>query len=150
MSNQTLALLILVFPAAGALLLAGRGWRLPRAFTVVIGPGVVWAGNFVFLVVGWALVGLSSYLLIGFWYQRHSAVVAARKAFVMNVIGDVGMILGTFVIFVNSHAVIYSAVFGPLRRGNQCASNGFCDEALRRVTDTPSLELAAFLLLVGA
>ncbi|TMD69951.1 MAG: NADH-quinone oxidoreductase subunit L, partial [Chloroflexi bacterium] len=43
MSNQTLALLILVFPAAGALLLAGRGWRLPRAFTVVIGPGVVWA-----------------------------------------------------------------------------------------------------------
>ncbi|TMD72997.1 MAG: NADH-quinone oxidoreductase subunit L, partial [Chloroflexi bacterium] len=111
---------------------------------------LVLAGNFVFLIVGWALVGLSSYLLIGFWYQRHSAVVAARKAFVMNVIGDVGMILGTFVIFVNSHAVIFSAVFGPLRRGNQCASNGFCDEALRRVTDTPSLELAAFLLLVGA
>src|SRR5438128_9931126 len=43
MSNQTLALLILVFPAAGALLLAGRGWRLPRIFTVLVGPGVVWA-----------------------------------------------------------------------------------------------------------
>src|SRR6266478_8052163 len=43
MSNQTLALLILVFPAAGAILLAGRGWRLPRIFTVIVGPGVVWA-----------------------------------------------------------------------------------------------------------
>src|SRR5437899_10245382 len=43
MSNQALALLILLFPAAGAILLAGRGWRLPRIFTVIIGPGVVWA-----------------------------------------------------------------------------------------------------------
>jgi len=43
MSNQTLALLILLFPAAGAILLAGRGWRLPRIFTVAVGPGVVWA-----------------------------------------------------------------------------------------------------------
>ena len=43
MSNQTLALLILVFPAAGAILLAGRGWRLPRIFTIIVGPGVVWA-----------------------------------------------------------------------------------------------------------
>src|SRR5205823_11631485 len=42
MTSQILALLILVFPAAGALLLAGRGWRFPRIFTVVVGPGVVW------------------------------------------------------------------------------------------------------------
>ena len=68
---------------------------------------LVLAGNFVFLIIGWAMVGLSSYLLIGFWYQRHSAVVAARKAFVMNVIGDVGMILGTFVLFVTFHSVTY-------------------------------------------
>src|SRR6202165_248351 len=46
---------------------------------------LVLAGNFVFLIVGWAMVGLSSYFLIGFWYQRRSAVLAARKAFVMNV-----------------------------------------------------------------
>src|SRR5690348_12109499 len=72
---------------------------------------LVLADNFVFLIVGWAMVGLSSYLLIGFWYQRRSAVVAARKAFVMNVIGDVGMILGTFVIFVTYHTVTYSKVF---------------------------------------
>jgi len=222
-TNQTLALLILLFPVAGAILLAGRGWRLPRIFTVIIGPGVVWAsfvcvlalfsgkahgdftywswiksgsldvpfnllidnlsifmclvitgvgglivtysvgymereddpsyarffvymdififsmlllvlaGNFIFLIVGWAMVGLSSYLLIGFWYQRHSAVVAARKAFVMNVIGDVGMILGTFVLFVNLHAITYSGVFQAVPH-----------------TDNGNLELAACLLLVGA
>src|SRR5689334_5203158 len=42
MSNASLAFLILAFPAAGAILLAGRGWRLPRVVTVVVGPGVVW------------------------------------------------------------------------------------------------------------
>ncbi|TMB80893.1 MAG: NADH-quinone oxidoreductase subunit L [Chloroflexi bacterium] len=231
MTNQILALLILLFPASGALLLAGRGWRLPRIFTVIVGPGVVWAsfvcvlalfsgkasgdftywtwiksgafevpfnllidnlsifmclvitgvgglivtysvgymereddpsyarffcymdvfilsmlllvlaGNFLFLIVGWALVGLSSYLLIGFWYQRHSAVVAARKAFVMNVIGDVGMILGTFVLFTQYHAVTYAKVFDalPCAGGRSCNGGG-----------DPTLELAGFLLLVGA
>src|SRR5438093_9640338 len=43
MSNQTLALLILLLTPGGAMLLAGRGWRLPRIFTVIVGPGVVWA-----------------------------------------------------------------------------------------------------------
>jgi NADH-quinone oxidoreductase subunit L len=223
MSGQLVALLLLLFPAAGAILLAGRGWRLPRAFTVIVGPGVVWlsfiatiylfsaqvsgdytywtwinsgsfkvpfgllvdhlsifmcfvitgvgglivtysvgymehedgpsyarfftymdifvfsmlllvlADNFVFLIVGWAMVGLSSYLLIGFWYQRHSAVVAARKAFVMNVIGDVGMILGTFLVFINLHSVTYGTVFDAVPK-----------------SDAGWLEFAAFLLLVGA
>ena len=60
---------------------------------------LVLAGNFVFLLVGWGLVGLSSYLLIGFWWHRPSAVAAAKKAFIMNAIGDVGMTLGIFVIW---------------------------------------------------
>ena len=51
---------------------------------------LVLAADFFFLIVGWALVGLASYLLIGFWTEKTSAVLAARKAFVMNVIGDVG------------------------------------------------------------
>jgi len=42
LSNAALALLILLFPAGGAVVLAGRGWRLPRIFTVIVGPGVVW------------------------------------------------------------------------------------------------------------
>ncbi len=222
MNASAVALSILLFPAAGALLLAGRGWRMPRVVTQIVGPAVVWlsfaatlwlffnqvngdfaywtwiksgtfelpfnllvdnlsifmclvitgvgglivtysvgymahedgpsyarfftymdvfifsmlllvlAGNFVFLIIGWALVGLSSYFLIGFWYHRRSAVLAARKAFVMNVIGDVGMILGTFVLFVQYHAVTFAGVFRSVR------------------SDDSMLELAAFLLLVGA
>jgi len=231
MNTGQLALLVLLLPAAGAIVLAGRGWRLPRIWTKLIGPGVVWAsfvvtlvlfinnasedvtyftwiksgsfvvpfnllidnlsifmclvitgvgaliityavgymapendasyarfftymdvfifsmlllvlaGNFVFLIVGWALVGLSSYLLIGFWYQRRSAVLAARKAFVMNVIGDVGMILGAFVLFTTYHAITYAGVFNaiPCSNGKSCIYG-----------DSPTLELAAFLLLVGA
>jgi NADH-quinone oxidoreductase subunit L len=230
-STSQLALAVILLPAAGAFLLAGRGWRLPRVFTIIVGPGVVWlsfaatlalffskaagdftywtwiksgtfevpfnllvdnlsifmclvitgvgglivtysvgymekedgpsyarfftymdvfifsmlllvlAGNLVFLIVGWAMVGLSSYLLIGFWYQRRSAVLAARKAFVMNVIGDVGMILGAFVLFVNLHAVTYAKVFDGLA----CANGKSCAGG-----DYGWLELAAFLLLVGA
>src|SRR5712671_3388105 len=88
---------------------------------------LVLAGNFVFLIVGWAMVGLSSYLLIGFWYQRRSAVLAAQKAFVMNVIGDVGMILGAFVLFVNLHAITYSKVFDalPCANGKSCAGGDY-------------------------
>jgi NADH-quinone oxidoreductase subunit L len=231
MNTGQLALLVLLLPAAGAMLLAGRGWRLPRIWTKLVGPGVVWAsfvvtlvlfvnkasedvtyftwiksgtfevpfnllidnlsifmclvitgvgaliityavgymaaendasyarfftymdvfifsmlllvlaGNFVFLIVGWAMVGLSSYFLIGFWYQRRSAVLAARKAFVMNVIGDVGMILGAFVLFTTYHAVTYAGVFNaiPCTYGKSCVFG-----------DSPTLELAAFLLLIGA
>ncbi|TMF50953.1 MAG: NADH-quinone oxidoreductase subunit L, partial [Chloroflexi bacterium] len=101
---------------------------------------------FVFLITGWALVGLSSYLLIGFWYQRHSAVVAARKAFVMNVIGDVGMILGTFVLFTQLHSITYRGVFPHFMSG--CPSNALC--YLPNTSDSPVIELAAFLLLLGA
>src|SRR5438309_788501 len=237
MSTSTIALLILIFPAAGAILLAGRGWRLPRIVTVIVSPGVVWAsfvatlilfsnnasgdftywtwiksgsfevpfnilidnlsifmclvitgvgglivsyavgymekeddasyarfftymdvfvfsmlllvlaGNFIFLIVGWALVGLSSYFLIGFWYHRRSAVLAARKAFVMNVIGDVGMILGTFVLFLNYHATTYAGVFTQL---NVCLPGNLCTQQFHNLQDSTSIELAAFLLLVGA
>jgi NADH-quinone oxidoreductase subunit L len=240
MTVEQLALAVLLLPAAGAILLAGRGWRLPRIVTIVVGPGVVWAsfaatlalffgnahgdftywtwiksgsfevpfnllidnlsifmclvitgvgglivtysvgymehednpsyarfftymdvfifsmlllvlaGNLVFLIVGWALVGLSSYLLIGFWYQRRSAVLAARKAFVMNVIGDVGMILGAFVLFASYHAVTYHGVFEAVANLNLCQPNEVCILPLLRPQDSPTLELAAFLLLVGA
>src|SRR5262245_12263317 len=49
---------------------------------------LVQAGNFLLLLVGWGLVGLASYLLIGFWHQKPEAVAAAKKAFIMNAIGD--------------------------------------------------------------
>jgi NADH-quinone oxidoreductase subunit L len=60
---------------------------------------LVLAGNFLLLIVGWAFVGAASYLLISFWYRRTTATNAGMKAFVINVLGDVGLVLGTFFIF---------------------------------------------------
>src|SRR3954453_1833428 len=60
---------------------------------------LVMAGNFVLLIIGWAFVGAASYLLISFWYRRETATRAGIKAFVINVLGDVGLVLGTFFIF---------------------------------------------------
>jgi NADH-quinone oxidoreductase subunit L len=59
---------------------------------------LVQGGNLLMLLIGWGLVGLSSYLLIGFWHDRPSAVAAAKKAFVMNAIGDATMALALFVV----------------------------------------------------
>src|SRR3984957_16976423 len=60
---------------------------------------LVLAANFLLLIVGWAFVGAASYLLISFWYRRKTATQAGIKAFVINVLGDVGLVLGTFFIF---------------------------------------------------
>jgi NADH-quinone oxidoreductase subunit L len=60
---------------------------------------LVLAGNFLLLIVGWAFVGAASYVLISFWYRRRTATRAGIKAFVINVVGDVGLVLGTYFIF---------------------------------------------------
>ena len=62
---------------------------------------LVLAANFVILIVGWAFVGAASYLLISFWYRRQTAVAAGIKAFVINVIGDVGLVIAAFLILDN-------------------------------------------------
>ncbi len=59
---------------------------------------LVLAADLLILIIGWALVALSSYLLIGFWYERPSAVLAARKAFITQVIGDVALVIAAFLI----------------------------------------------------
>jgi NADH-quinone oxidoreductase subunit L len=59
---------------------------------------LVLAGNLVLLVVGWGLVGMASYLLISFWYRRETATKAGIKAFLINVLGDVGIVLGSFLL----------------------------------------------------
>jgi NADH-quinone oxidoreductase subunit L len=63
------------------------------------------------LLVGWGLVGLASYFLIGFWFYKPTAVSAARKAFVMNVVGDVGILFSIFLIVSRTGAIRYDAVF---------------------------------------
>ncbi|HEV2405779.1 MAG TPA: NADH-quinone oxidoreductase subunit L, partial [Ktedonobacterales bacterium] len=60
---------------------------------------LVAADNFLFLLIGWGGVGLASFLLIGFWYTRPSAVAAAKNAFVVNVIGDFGLMIAIFLLF---------------------------------------------------
>ena len=60
---------------------------------------LVLAGNFLLLIIGWAFVGAASYMLISFWYRRTTATEAGIKAFVINVLGDVGLVLGTYFIF---------------------------------------------------
>ncbi|MBV8445826.1 MAG: NADH-quinone oxidoreductase subunit L, partial [Candidatus Dormibacteraeota bacterium] len=72
---------------------------------------LVLAADLVILIIGWALVALSSYLLIGFWYQRRSAVLAARKAFITQVVGDVALVIAAFLIFVNAHTLSLPNIF---------------------------------------
>lgn len=75
---------------------------------------LVLASNFLILLIGWAGVGLASYVLIGFWYTRPSAVRAAKKAFVVNVIGDVGMMIALFLMAEHLGTVTFSGVFGAV------------------------------------
>jgi NADH-quinone oxidoreductase subunit L len=72
---------------------------------------LVMAGNFVLLIVGWAFVGAASYLLISFWFRRETATRAGIKAFVINVLGDVGLVLGTFFIFRSTGTLNFLDVF---------------------------------------
>jgi NADH-quinone oxidoreductase subunit L len=72
---------------------------------------LVLAGNFVLLIIGWAFVGAASYLLISFWYRRTTATQAGIKAFVINVVGDAGLVLGTYFIFKHTHTLDFLKTF---------------------------------------
>jgi NADH-quinone oxidoreductase subunit L len=73
---------------------------------------LVLADNYLGLYVGWEGVGLASYLLIGFWSHKPSAATAAKKAFVVNRVGDMGLALALMVMFANVGTVSYAGVFG--------------------------------------
>ena len=72
---------------------------------------LVLADNYLLMFVGWEGVGLCSYLLIGFWYERPSAAQAGKKAFIVNRIGDFGFMLGTFMIIAATGSLQYDRVF---------------------------------------
>ncbi len=97
---------------------------------------LVLAGNFVLLIVGWAFVGAASYLLISFWYRRTTATRAGIKAFVINVVGDVGLVIATFIVFQHVGSVQFLTVFGGVHQ--DFARNG------------APIVIACLLLLVGA
>ncbi len=104
---------------------------------------LVTADNLVQLFFGWEGVGLASYLLIGFWYDRPSANAAAMKAFIVNRVGDFGFALGIFAIWMLSGSVGFTEIFA---KGQ--------DMAAMRIQflgmDLPALETACLLLFVGA
>ena len=97
---------------------------------------LVLAANFILLITGWAFVGAASYMLISFWYRRTTATRAGLKAFVINVVGDVGLVLGTFFIFGHTGTVDFIKTF-------HAVPHVFAQ-------DSPDLVAGALLLLVGA
>ena len=72
---------------------------------------LVLAGNYAMLFLGWELVGLCSYLLIGFWFTRPSASAAAKKAFIVNRIGDLGFMIALMLVFTTFGTLSYTGVF---------------------------------------
>ena len=104
---------------------------------------LVSSNNFVQLFFGWEGVGLCSYLLIGFWYDRVSANAAAIKAFLVNRVGDFGFALGIFATFVIFGSLDFDTVFGkaPSAVGTTINFLGW---------QVPSLTIACALLFVGA
>ena len=104
---------------------------------------LVTADNFVQLFFGWEGVGLASYLLIGFWYQRPSANAAAIKAFVVNRVGDFGLILGIATLFLAVGSVEFDTVFAAIP--------DLADKTFHFLGyDVPIVTTACLLLFMGA
>jgi NADH-quinone oxidoreductase subunit L len=79
--------------------------------------GIVLANNFLFMYVFWELVGVSSYLLIGFWYEKDSAANASKKAFITNRIGDLGFFAGIMILFFTYNTFMFDEIFAAIGRG---------------------------------
>ena len=104
---------------------------------------IIFADNFLQLFIGWELVGLSSYLLIGFWYKKETVIKANLKAFIVNRVGDIGLLLGVIMIFVFSNTLNYNEFFLSLPSliNNSISIFGFSFDLL---------PLIALLLFIGA
>ena len=102
---------------------------------------LVLGGNFILLYLGWEAVGLCSYLLIGFYYDRPTAAAAAKKAFLVNRVGDFGFGLGILLIYLTFGSLEYSTVFDMVSRGVDAAGNAVPQGTITTI---------ALLLLCGA
>ncbi|PKL89967.1 MAG: NADH-quinone oxidoreductase subunit L [Ignavibacteriae bacterium HGW-Ignavibacteriae-2] len=80
--------------------------------------GIVISHNLLMIYIFWELVGLSSYLLIGFWYEKKSASDAGKKAFIVNRIGDIGFFLGILILFTSYHTLTLDSIFAQIAAGN--------------------------------
>ena len=79
---------------------------------------IVLTNNFFLIYVGWELVGLSSYLLIGHWYEKKSAADASKKAFIVNRVGDIGMFTGIMILYKTFHTFGFREIFEAMSSGN--------------------------------
>ncbi len=79
--------------------------------------GIVLANNFLFMYVFWELVGLSSYLLIGFWYEKDSAANAGKKAFLVNRVGDFGFLIGILFMYSTYGTFVFDEIFKSMGMG---------------------------------
>lgn len=80
--------------------------------------GIVITHNLLMMYIFWELVGLSSYLLIGFWFHKKSAADAGKKAFIVNRIGDIGMFVGILILFTNYKTFTFDTIFEQISLGN--------------------------------
>ena len=112
-------------------------------FSMVV---LVLADNFLFLFLGWEGVGYCSYGLVGFWYERNSAAVAAKKAFISNRVGDFGFLLAIFLMFDHFGSLNFSQVLGGYHNGQSYGLLAGHTGAISGGTATA----IALLLLLGA
>lgn len=80
--------------------------------------GIVVTNNFLLMYVSWELVGLSSYLLIGHWYEKKSAADAGKKAFLVNRVGDLGFFIGIMILWMQFSTLTFDGIFGAIGSGN--------------------------------
>ena len=78
---------------------------------------LVMGANYIIMFIGWEGVGLCSYLLIGFWFKNHAYTDAAKKAFVMNRIGDLGFLVGMLLVLYHFHTLSYQELFDTIKMG---------------------------------
>ena len=114
-------------------------------FSMVV---LVLADNFLFSFLGWEGVGFCSYGLVGFWFQREVAAVAAKKAFVTNRVGDVGFLLAMFLMFAHFSSLNYSAVLGTVVKGHTTGLLTGTPGAIDGTTAT-AITLLLFLGAIG-
>src|SRR5258706_533792 len=110
MTLMTLSCIAAFTPLVGAILAGFLGWKLGRAFSHTVAIASV-AISFLQLFFGWEAVGLVSYLLIGFWFTRPTAIYANLKAFLVNRVGDFGFLLGVGIVFAQFGTLDYGPVF---------------------------------------
>ncbi|HEX2869245.1 MAG TPA: NADH-quinone oxidoreductase subunit L [Ignavibacteriales bacterium] len=80
--------------------------------------GIVLTHNILMMYIFWELVGLSSYLLIGFWFEKKSASDASKKAFLVNRVGDTGMFIGIMILFTNYHTFTFDTIYAQIAAGH--------------------------------